>query len=234
MNEVDLAVRQQMLTYPTLFSDRFTTLESMLTTSNFCWKDGKLVSSYETNREEGTPESMIAHFQRELSISLHRLEEERAECLKDLYVQRAVEVKGEFLRAEHLANNIDVYATFSVYDHRIYYTHLFRWHRHGINSYGAINNKPEFVDPVWGEAIREWLREIMPTMNSMMGWYDQKDPTRRWKAGHGYETVFNWVMDTHKLYTTPEMADREAAQSVVAKEIIDEIIANRDDIKEAM
>jgi hypothetical protein len=226
-NRVDTLVANLMLRYPTIFPDRFKALEHILTTSDYAWDEhGCLVNAYPDSEPERTPEVARAEF-------LERIEEREKEAAKysDLCPEHLLQARDDLRWYDFISENIEVASARYLYRADSYaciHSFLARYDRYcHINKYSPIMNKPEVVDQEWSDAIREWLREIIPPMNGVWGHLDRNErgpwmPSLR--LNRSQLIVWELVYYLHALYKTDADRKREA----VSKQIVAEMLAEQE------
>jgi hypothetical protein len=160
MNKVDKLVAELMLSYPTIFPDRFKALRQILTSSEYAWKDGCLVRAYEPV-ETRTPEDGRNDFVR-------RIEENRDSICRCHYVEAVARLNWYDFVSEHLEVCASEYV-YSSDSHIVMGDMLGRMARSGMDftRHSPIMNKPEVVDQEWNDAISGWLSQLIPTMNNL-------------------------------------------------------------------
>lgn len=182
MNKIDQLIKNQLLLYPTLFSNRFEVLSFMLDSSNYEWENGELIQRIPDKK--GSREEMLKRFEDDV------VKEENPEFpdLISLNARHLVSAKQRLVHATFIADNIDVFATtYAGVKYPVIQAWLWHLHRHGINDYYPIKNIPENVTIEWKKVIYDWLHEIIPTMNGLWGMYSPDG----WKALPEYEKNFN-------------------------------------------
>lgn len=185
LNKIDRMVRDMLLRFPTLYANRFDAFAEIMTNSCYEWDGSELV--YIMPQEEPvTTETMLNIFRGKLAESREKNGPARTpDCLVKLHTQFLTDDERHLHDAEFVAANIDTYATtWCGTTYKQTWLWLFSQHRHGINPYWAINRKPEVVDEEWRLAIKDWLRQLMPAANSMMGMFVEVDggPRGHWQA----------------------------------------------------
>lgn len=225
MNKVDLLVKRMMLAYPTLYPNRFMALAEAFTNSCFYWDANGCIVDQDAF-DVVSPDEMVATRTAELNKQNERINSPtRHECFKSLDERYLAETEAELLMLRHVAKNIDIYASeFTGVDYNTIQNWLFNLERRGISEYWVINNKPDVVDEEWRVAIREWLQQIIPTVNSNYGIYD--NAKNKWGPIDRYAKTFNWMYDTFYSYETESdrKANEHAAELVaqVLKELKEE------------
>jgi hypothetical protein len=202
MNKVDSLVRDTMLRYMLPGSNRFTAFSQMMTHGCFGWNaNGEL--EWIADDLPVTAEQVLAEYRIRVDIIQQKQRAgNNSRHIANLYAIRFVEARQDARAVEMIVANLDVFASTwcgvkaEQIEHWLWHTHRF-----GIHPYWPVNNKPEVIDEKWRLAILEWLNKLIPIVNSVMGVWcgDEKPP--RWEALPGYAEVFDWVKDTHALYT---------------------------------
>lgn len=228
LDKVGKLVKAMMLSYPTLYRNRFEAMAEIMSNSCYGWDEGGNIIQTVGEPFSGTPVSMVVHFVEEQSKQLSEANEDdkKGGHLRDLHKERVVAAGEELLVAQFKAKNIDVYAgSYCGVTYRDHWRWLWDAHRHGVPIHGCITCPPANISEEWRLAIREWLSEMMPAMNSIMGTCDPVDLSKPWEPIRGYEKIFNWVHATYKAYETE--ADRIASvqQARIAEEIVNAIQA---------
>ncbi len=222
MDKVSEQIRHMMLDFPDLYHNRFEAFVELMTNSCYEWNEAGEIVSMMSNNRPVTQATMVAQYETKLKEAQARAAEDRDKPIYDGLNRRwTTEAERGLLNARFVAERIDTYAADWVdCDHRHVAAFLWRCHRHGISQYWSVNRKPPVVDEAWRVAIREWLSEIMPPLNGLMGRYTGSG----FVAAAGYEKVFDWVMATDKAYETEDDRRRDAQQNALAQEVVDEII----------
>lgn len=222
LNKIDRMIRDMLLRRPTLYANRFDAFAELMTNSCYEWDDnGELVNIMPEGHPVST-ESMVEIYHKKLAESRRENDPDTsADCLVKLHVQFITDDERKLHDAEFVAANIDVYAaTWCGVDYKQVWLWLFYHHRHGISKLWQINNKPAVIDEEWRLAIKDWLRQLLPPANSMMGMFVGEGLAGHWQALPGYETVFNWVRETLEHYTTEADREGEKQQEAIVQDIL--------------
>lgn len=223
MTKIDQMIKRLLLGFPTLYENRFEALAEILTNSGFEWRKGEIVDIFESR--DRTAERSLAEYEKELTEARLRQEAEAGGCLDGLLAKRVAEAELNLLRFRHTLANIDVYTTqYAGVSYPQTWAWLWYTYRHGVSDYWSINNRPDNITPEWTEVIRDWLEQLIPSANSLMGFVPHDDMTAPFRAVPGYEKVFNWLRDTYKKYELPEHRERMAEQTKLAEEIVAKIL----------
>lgn len=231
MSKINQLIRRMMMAYPSLYANRFEAFAELMTNSCYEWnKDGELVASCgEVGQRPKSPEAMIRLAKKELAARRKELRSHSSPCLDELHKRFELEAVKEYRDICFRAKHIDLYTEqYTDCGYKAHHKWLHYTDRHGISSYWSINNIPENITPEWRDAIREWLSEMMASMNMLMG----VNTPERWVAQDRYKTTFNWVMDKYRSLETEEHRRNIAAQSALAEEIIAEILAEERNVSE--
>lgn len=212
MNKIDQMVKRLLLAYPTLYTNRFDAMATILTTSTYEWRNGEIIELEGYQPEAATPESMVAQFEKRLAE--RKTEYDPAhnhECLSKLHRKIITDAERELHDARFIAANIDTYSTsYAGCDYPVLHLWLHHTHRYNVSDLWTVNNKPEVIDEEWREAIYQWIHLMMPSVNSLFGMFQERNerPVSKMKGKGfapvpGYEEVFNWAYTTWQAYQGP-------------------------------
>lgn len=214
MNEINTLIRGMMLRYPTLYPNRFEAFAELMTNSCYEWHGGKLVAVFPM--EEATPVTMLEGFAQELADFRDKAANEKCECLYAFNRRLVVEAERRLLEAQHVAGNIDVYASdYTCCDYKEAWAWLHNTDRHGVSEYWSINNKPDDITDDWRTAVYEWLMFLMPPANGLMG----VNRPNGFEAVPRYAPTFNWLKAKCEEYEPPRNPEHEARMLELAREI---------------
>jgi hypothetical protein len=227
LSKIDLMIRNMILRHHSLYPNRFAAFAELMTNSCYEWNaNGEL--EYIFQEEPASMEAMLAEFQNALAESKekHNLTTCPA-CVVELNTRFITEDERKLHNAQFIAAHIDVYAsTWCDTDYRQVWLWLFHTYRYGISKHWAINNKPANINEEWRLAIKDWLSQLMPPANSIMGMFVEVDggPRGNWQALPGYEAVFNWVYETAAAYTTEADRNQQRHMVRIADDIVEGIL----------
>jgi hypothetical protein len=204
MNTVDKAVKELILSWPTLYHNRFQALTRIFTNSANEWKDGELKSTYQELSTPGTVETFLKHFHDEVE----KKEKEKRDTnyptsFNDVWI---LEAKLDLARAEIVAKNIDLVSTNFWYGHGMYPATYFRgWMtyqvRGGMFTYWHINTRPSDVKREWQRAIVEWLQQFMSIMHGVWGSYSDGSGKKYNERPSGWYPSYPETDGRGKFYT---------------------------------
>lgn len=222
MNKVDLEVKNLILSYPTLFENRFDALNHIFTTSNYAWDENGCLATTCRSRK-GTVKSMLKQLQDEEDKREAMLQETPI-CTRLLHEAWLVESQAKLNKFQFIAKNIDVFAsTYCSVGHKEHWLWLYH-NVHASFNYWPISHKPDVVDEDWREAIHKWAHELLPNMNSIMGYMDDN---KGWRPCRGYEYIFNYVRGTWQKYASEQNIQHAREFGKVIAKILDEAEAQR-------
>lgn len=225
MKNVNKLIRAMMMAYPDLYPNRFEAFAELMTNSCYEWnRKGELVAGANFGHRAKSPEAMIRWAKKELAAFRKELRGRSSPVLDDLHKRFELEAVKKCRDICFRAKHIDLYTEqYTDCGYQAHHKWLHYTDRYGISEYWSINNIPENVTPEWRDAIREWLSEMMASMNGLMG----VNTPERWVAQDRYKKTFDWVMDKYRSLETEEHRRNMAAQTAMAEEIIAEILAER-------
>lgn len=222
MTKIDQLVRRMMLGYPTLYPTRFEAFAEMMTNSCFEWRKGKLVEVFPI--KGATQTSMVEEFTRDLAEARAKAAAEKCEVLHAFNRRRVVEAERKLLEVQHVAANIDVYASdYTACDFQQAWAWLHHTDRHGVSEYWSINNKPADITEEWRKAIYDWLMFLMPPANNLMG----INRPHGFDAIPRYAATFDWLKAKCEEYAPQYTAEQEARMAEVAAEIVAELMKDK-------
>lgn len=222
MSKIDELIKRMMLRYPTLYPTRFEAFAELMTNSGFEWVGGELVEVFKI--EDATPASMLEEVAQELAEARNKAASEKCEALHALNRRFVIEAERRLRDAEHVAVNIDVYASdYTTCDYRQAWAWLHHTDRHGVSEYWNINNVPDDITPEWREAVYQWLMFIMPPANNLMG----INRPEGFEAIPRYAATFDWLKAKCDEFAPKYTPEQIARMQEVAAEIMAELKAGK-------
>lgn len=205
MNKVDKFIKNHLMAFPSMWKNRFDVLAEILFNSCYSWdENGCIVISYGPEYNP-TKESMLKVFQDKLEKQrTESKKDENKKYLSDLYSMFIASAEQELNDAQFIADNIDVFAkTYAGVNYREVQYWLFKTQHQGIDTkYGVINNKPDVIDEEWRKAIYDWLKEMIPSVNSLFGKLNKNDTA--WIPQEKYKDIFVWAYKTYAKYESKQ------------------------------
>ena len=264
LTKVDLAVREKMLQYPSLFPTRFHALARIF--EHWHWNDrGELVEpEREKSDTPSTVENFLSHFEAAHARDekeLDELDTELRNSMLPLYGGMELDSRLALHMARAVADNIDLVAA----------SNEFRWgadrwnseltwlvyaRHYSLEYYAIVPKEPDVhrfmtdgripppldqVDPEWKSAIVSWAGPLATALN--YGWSRDKEHDTE-------EDRAKYVYNHHFRCSTPEMQPVwdfvhtvlryyrppavEAAEVAIAERVIAKLRAETDEILEEL
>jgi hypothetical protein len=214
MNKVDDMVMRLLMNFPTLFHNRFEAFSEIMTNSCFCWtSDGNI--GYISRLDVITPEQMLKRFEDGVAEAQAKFDKDTADApyMVSFSLERLIAAKRELADATFIADHIEVYASTWC---GCGYDEINKWfglaERNSFIKYGVVNNRPANIDEEWRLAIYGWFNHMLPTANSYMGWYDEKEKV--WKSVKRHREMFEWLRAKYDEYQSAK--ERRLAQDFAA------------------
>lgn len=220
MNKVDLLVKDLLLEYPTLYHNRFEVLDDIFFNSCYEWDEQGCIAQLFPPKEKPTIEKMLSKFEEKVKESKAKLDDivqrHGKDTIHDLYNQFYITDLHQLHDAQFIAANVDVFAkTYCSVNYPETWAWLFKHAKDGISTYGCIQHPPEVIDEEWREAIYDWTKQLIPSLNGLFGIYNDKTG---WSPQEKYKEVFIWVYKTNRRFESPkEEQHRREFQKVISK-----------------
>jgi hypothetical protein len=236
---IDAEIKQNLLRYPTLFATRFSVLVNMFSTSNYIWKDGQMVrwggpeyedldtmdvDVYKKNVVESQDSVCEEHpYEAEYELMLAKWREANVEMLARTFCNtNSREILHEL---RYGGNNLE-WTCFSLAEIEECFGPSV-YPRDSLHSF-----RPEEISEEWRFAVREFLREITPVLNSYWGYMDENDGNK-WKPREDLtKSQRGFFLAVYKAIDNLITDEERANQARVMKDIsamLDEIEAEEKD-----
>lgn len=230
LNKIDKLVKKMLLGYPTLFKHRFDVMSHILTCNGngFEWVNGELQykDCCKTKQRNGLAE---------LKKEVEKRQGESDEFKSIVRQQFLVDAQSQVAYHQFVLDNIDVYAsTYCGSDYSDHWLFLYKEAHDNGMGWWPINPNPESslmatlkiedVSPEWREAIRGWIRQLLPSMNGLIGVWDEKK--HKFLGRKGFEKFVSFMYGLDEFYRShPKDMELEKKRDDFASKIIDEILA---------
>lgn len=172
MNKVDLLIKRMLMSWPSIYKNRFQAMIEILCSGHFNWVNGciepdKFYFSQTSSEQKLTP---VSFYEQSLKKVRERVKEyKNVKALKSLNDSMIIEAKFDLIKARFLEKNIDIFASefCGIESNEINYW-LLKLNRDWLYApYACICNIPNKIDSDWEHAIRGFLIEIMPHVNEL-------------------------------------------------------------------
>lgn len=205
MNKVDKFIKNHLMAFPSMWVNRFDVMAEIMFNSCYSWDENGCVVINYGPKYNPTKKSMLKQFQDRLEKQqTESKKDENKKYLSDLYSMWVTTAEQELNNAQFVADNIDVFAkTYAGVSHKEVHYWLLKIQHQGIDQkYGVINNKPDVIDEEWRKAIYDWLKEIIPNVNSLFGKANKNYDG--WMPQEEYKDIFIWAYSTCSKYQSEQ------------------------------
>jgi len=180
-------VKILMLTYPTLFNNKLDALTHIFTSSEFKWKNGELVCVDELSVSKVDINKNIRKMKKRIVENKLEMEKDENIELQNFFSARDLEYKIRLRNYRFIVKNIDLVSSNFIYqdgETSVVYRTLMRLSR----FWGGyeLNVIPNNITEDWKFAIKGWISELQPIMNSTWGFWDEQNLT--WNSVKEIET----------------------------------------------